>query len=361
MARDFYETTVVAPDAAGTVKALQGVKAYVVPRGAADFATAALDVPLYQDWQGVAQGPDPKTDGTGTNPITTGKSGAVRFWAEAPFEYDIVFQDTVAPARVDDRVGWNATAVGKGTLPTDRLAGDGNLTLKMLAAEVKRQLMPIGAVIEWWRPSDVVPPPDGFEIADGHAVNQHDFVGVAGTINMPNLVNVFVLGASLAKADGAGASSPGAAVGIRATGGSHTRNLSHGHNVAGVDHLHLVTAPDHLHGPGSLYTGDHAHNWGAWTGTANNVGDVNKTSGSVLFQRTPDHAHYVGGSTSVAGNLGIGGMTGAADRLLQSWSGGADRSLNTATTTTNWTGGDPGTEFRPQFVGLLRIVKVRWA
>src|SRR3954471_4558229 len=166
MARDFYETTVVAPDITGTVKALSGVKAYVVPRGATDLIVASADTPVFQDWQGVAQGPDPKTDGTGTNPITTGKSGAVRFWAEAPYEYDIVFQDTVVPARVDDRIGWNAMPAAKASFPADRLTGDGFLTLKMLAAEVKRQLMPIGAVIEWWRPSSSIAPPSGFEIAD---------------------------------------------------------------------------------------------------------------------------------------------------------------------------------------------------
>src|SRR4051794_40859941 len=105
MARDLYETTIALPDATGVLKALTGVRVYVVPRGAQDLNASLVDIFVADT--GVTRGPDQKAGATGTNPFVTGASGSVRFWAEGPAEYDIVFEDTAAPARVADRIGWN--------------------------------------------------------------------------------------------------------------------------------------------------------------------------------------------------------------------------------------------------------------
>jgi hypothetical protein len=349
-----YETTVALPDATGVLKALTGIKVTVVPRGAQDVAGSAITI--YQSDTGVTPGPDPKCGATGTNPMTTVASGGIRFWADGPAEYDLVFEDTQTPARIADRVGWNSVPAKAGSFPTSMLAGDKGITLKMLADEVARQQVPIGCVIEWWRPSGSgVPYPDGFELADGHVVNQHDFYGVSGAISTPNLQNVFVLGATVGKADGtAGGSADDLASsgpGINGKGGTNkAKNLAHGHAVPGVDHTHVA---------GSLSTGGHNHSVSASGTTGNgNRGMAMQLGGSAEAGTFLAHTHGVTvyGSASDVGNLGVGGSTGGMN-------GGA-ATTNSATSTTTWT--DPAVsgaavDFRPQYYGLLRLIKCRRA
>src|SRR4051812_12679909 len=99
MARDFYETTIALPDAVTLhVVALAGVKVSVVPRGASDVAGSVVDI-FTADFPNLTKH---------ANPFVTTSSGAVRFWADGPTEYDIVYEDTIVPARVADRIGWNA-------------------------------------------------------------------------------------------------------------------------------------------------------------------------------------------------------------------------------------------------------------
>lgn len=348
MARDLYETTVALPDATGVMKALSGVKVSVVPRGAQDLTASLVNV--YASDTGVTRGPDPKSGATGTNPMVTTASGAIRFWADAPYEYDLVFEDTQAPVRIADRVGWNAIPAKAGSIPTIALAEDGGITQRMLSAAVVRQQVPIGAVIEWWRPPTggiAVPVPDGFEVADGHAVSSHDFPGISGGISMPNLQNVFILGASVNKSDGAGADQGNAVTqgpGIRATGGSNAaKNLAHGHGVP---------LPQHYHNAGALTTGGHSH---AVATTAYESGSTVGpfVIGGGTLASNIHHTHDTYGGTDGAGNLGVGGNT--------DWVNNGDGlRLATATNSTTWNA-DPGVDFRPQFYGLLRIVKVRRA
>lgn len=362
--RDIYETTVTASGAGGALVPMAGVLVYVVPRGGVE--ADVNQVTVFQSDVGITQGPDPKSGATGVNPFTTGATGAVRFWANGPAELDLIFKDTVAPARIDDRVGWNAMPAHLGSIPTSMLAEDGGLKLAHLAEEIKRQQMQVGMVDDFWRPASSVPPPAGFEICDGHQVNSHDFPGIAGPINVPDLRNVFILGADPTKAHGAGATvgnGPANAPGIAGVGGSNAaRSFAHGHGVPGVDHLHLTTAPDHLHGAGALYTGNHSHGVSVTGNTGNgNRGQPFQLGGGAEAGAYLNHSHGVAasGGTDLAGNIGVGGTTGAADRSLAAWSGAADRSLNTATNSTTWTGGDPSGDFRPAFVGLLRIIKVK--
>lgn len=357
MSRDCYETTIALPDATASyvLKPLSAVKVSVVPRGATDIPGSLIDI--FPADIGLTKGPDPKTGATGTNPFTTGVSGSVRFWAEGPAEYDIVFEDTQTPARVTDRIGWNAIPAKAGSLATSVLALDGGIKQAHLSADVINQQVPIGGITDWWRPAAGVATPAGFEVADGRSV-AHEFPGVAGNVTLPNLQNCFILGATVGKADGSGAGAdnlPGSGPGIRGTGGSNAgRNLAHGHGVPGVDHLHLCHAADHLHGPGSLYTGNHAHG-AAMNPSTQYVAHYVAAGGATQISNR-DHVHAVW--TGEVGNIGIGGATAGADRSLDAWSGAADRSLNTGTNSTTWTA-DPGTDFRPYFVGLLRLIKVR--
>jgi hypothetical protein len=350
--------TIAQPDATGSMKALSGIQVSVYQR---DTTTP---VTIYRKRDGATQGPATEAGTTGgPNPFVTGASGQIEFWAEGPAEIDVAIADQQAPARIPARtIGWNALPAALGSYPTGMLAGDANLALSVLGADVIRQLAQIGQVIEWWRPNDQVPIPSGWVICDGRQVpaGQHDFAGIANqAINVPDLRNTFILGAVDTKLQGQGAAQTDLGTdgpGIAGSGGSNLgKNFAHGHGVPGVNHLH--TTADHLHGVGSLYTGNHNHGVaGAY------VSGHNRTyqfayggSEAVPFANSVSQCY---GGTDTAGNIGIGGTTGAADRALTT--SGADRALDSATNSTTWTA-NPGTDMRPRFFGLLRIMKVRRA
>jgi hypothetical protein len=364
MARDYYETTIALPDiaAGNAMKPLSGVKVSVVPRGATDIPNSLIDI--FPADTGLTKGPDPKSGASGTNPFTTGASGAVRFWAEGPAELDIVFEDLTVPARITDRIGWNCIPAKSGSIPTAYLALDGGIKQLHLSAEVVMQQVPIGGVIDWWRSASGVALPAGYEIADARSVQYETapaapgVAAVLATVTLPNLQNAFIVGATTTKPDGTGAdanNTPGGAPGIRGTGGSNApKNFAHGHGVAGVDHLHLCHSADHTHASGGLYTGGHSHAVGT-SATGYYVAHYVAAGGATQIANR-DHTHS--GWTDAPGNLGVGGNTAGADRSLDAWSGASDRSLNTGTYNTTWTA-DPGTEFRPYFYGLLKLIKVR--
>lgn len=344
MARDICQKTMTLPDSSGFLKALAGIQIAVYKRGTDDLAT------IYRRVTGTTEGPAPEIGASGTNPFITGATGAVEFWVEQG-QYDIDITDTQVPARItprsgSNRVGFEAMPAGAGGLPTSILAEDGELGIGFLADEVIRQMLPIGGQINWFRPSSSVPLPDGFVVPIGQtlASDQHQFAGVSGAVTLPDLRNVFILGASTSVTDGSGArqgDTAAEAPGIRGSGGSNAaKNFGHTHGVPGVDHLHFTTTPDHLHGPPSVSAGMGTASRGSPNGYAAGGGE------SVAFT---NHVHGISASAS---------YTGASDRGLGAWSGGADRSLNTTTNSISWTS-NPGTDFRPRFYGLLRIMKVK--
>lgn len=363
MARDVFQMTLSQPDpVTGVMKALSGIRISAFKRGTTDLAT------IYQRPIGATQGPTPEAGATGgPNPFATGVSGSAEFWADGPVEYDVEVVDTQAPARIPPRsgagaIGWNAFAAAPASVPTSILALDSGLTLGSLAADVFRQMAQIGQVIEWWRPAASVPVPLGWVICDGQQIpaGQHEFVGMtAQAINVPDLRNVFILGADPTKPQSQGANqgnAPTDGPGIAGTGGSNAAmNFAHGHGVPGIAHLHAGV--DHLHGVGSLYTGTHGHGTTqAYVSGHNRVfGPAYGGGEAAAFANSVSQLY---GAIDAVGNIGIGGTTGAADRALTT--GANDRSLNTATNSTTWTA-DPGSDIRPRFVGLLRIMKVRRA
>ena len=369
MARDIFEMTVTQPDATGVMKALSGIKATVYVRN------TTTPVNVFRASDGTTQGPIVEAGASGgPNPFITGASGEIAFWADGPAEIDVLLEDTVAPPRIPSRrIGFNAIGAAAGSFPTAMLAGDASIALASMAADVLRQVAQIGEVIDWWRPNDSVPIPTGFVLCDGRQVpaGQHDFAGLSQqAINVPDLRNMFILGAVPAtageaaaaqgpvnKAYGTGAGqgdTAAVAPGIGGTGGSNAaKNFAHGHGVPGVSHTH--TTADHLHGVGSLYTGNHAHTvGGAYVSQHNRVfGPAYGGGEAAAFANSVSQCY---GQTDAVGSIGIGGTTGAADRALTTT--GPSVSLNTATNSTTWTL-DPGTDVRPRFYGLLKLMKVR--
>jgi hypothetical protein len=241
--RDHYMSTVTSVDGTGTLKALSGVQVFVYLPGTTTTAT------IYSGKTGAS---------TKANPILTDATGLIEFYAEYG-EYDIKFADTTVPARIATKtVSWNAVSAADGAIPTAKIGQDNGLGLATLADDVNRQMLPIGAVIDWWRPTSSFPVPDGFEIPLGQTINpdSHDF-DTGGPIVLPDLRNKFILGADPYKANGTNstvgngtAASGGAhpnAPGIAGTGGSNAaKDLTHQHSVPG--HRHGVTDPGHSHG-----------------------------------------------------------------------------------------------------------------
>lgn len=365
MARDVFHMTVSTPVSVkattgpdvSVLQPLAGVSVSVYKRG------TTQTVQIFQRPTGATEGPTPESGCTGgPNPFTTGVSGNVEFWCDGAQELDVLIHDVTAPARITDRtIGWNPLGVAVGSMPSSILAQDGALALANMGPDVTRQWSQIGQVIEWWRPNSTISPPAGWEICDGHQIpaGSHDFPGMSNqAINVPDLRNVFILGADPTKAHASGANQGNAgtdAPGVAGKGGTNAAfNFAHGHGVPGVDHIH--TTADHLHGVGSLYTGNHQHTGGSLYTSGHNRAYGAAFGGGEAFAFQNSISGIGGGYCDLAGNIGIGGTTGAADRTLST--SGADRALATATNSTTWTA-NPGTDMRPQFVGLLRLIKVR--
>lgn len=324
MARDVFQMTIADPDNAANdeLLAMEGVQVTVFARGTTN------PVSLYQRPTGVTQGPTPETGAAGgPNPFTTGATGDVEFWCDAPAELDIFIHDTIVPARVPDRTyGWNAFPAAGQSVPSSIIRPDGGLGLGACGADITRQFIQIGQVIDWWRPANTppVPIPAGFEICDGHQVlaANHAFPGVAGDINVPDLRNMFILGATTAKADGAGAGGTDVATdapGIRGTGGSQA---------------HVLTPAQ---------TAMKAHDHGGATG-ADRADHVHSTHG-----HTPPATIDGGSAYNVSGAVEAGantsGRSNVHDHIIPSTADANGAAHNNM----------------PKFVGLLKLIKVRWS
>jgi hypothetical protein len=64
-------------------------------------------------------------------------------------------------------------------------------------AGLQTALVPVGAVIDWYRPSSTTPVPAGFMICNGDKVN--DAQSPMNNVNVPNLIDKFVMGVTPAR------------------------------------------------------------------------------------------------------------------------------------------------------------------
>jgi hypothetical protein len=260
-----------------------------------------------------------------------------------------------------------------GSIPTSALVPDAGILQSHLAAEVVNNEVPIGGVIDWWRPVATVPVPPGFEICDGHSVTPHDFPNVTGSVTLPDLRNTFILGADVAKTDGAGAggSSSDAAAdapGIRGTGGSNAHTLTtsqlatHSHGgatVAGLSGTENTTlSHQHTGGTGGMsVNASHLHgaapgyNFIMTPGTSGNQG-VQSGSGAVVVAVQLGTAPASGSTTNSTNTDHTHGFTTNAG-------GPAAHSHNIPALTINPDGSGSAHNNMPKWAGLLRIMKVR--
>lgn len=126
----------------------------------------------------------------------------------------------------------NSTHLAAGSVTSASIA-DGAITNAKLASAQ----MPLGTVIQWWRPSTSVALPTGWVVPTGQTLDstQHDYGSF--NITLPDLRNKFVLGATLTNPGPDVASAPA----IGQLGGSQVANLAHSHHITGS---HIVKVGD---------------------------------------------------------------------------------------------------------------------
>lgn len=195
--------------------------------------------------------------------------------------------------------------------------------------------VPVGAVIDWWRPDATFPIPEKFAIADGSVVS--DPQSPLHGYTLPDLTDTFVRGVT----------DPAA---IGSTGGA----TNHGHDVYQPSHAHTYSvAHDH---PAESTPGHH-HGWatyfnGAWysftsptTWTAITSGGERGSSGDPwisIARESPDQVDLYTNTESVTVDLN------AYD----------PGSRDTSTAPADTLNADPA-DHLPPWVGLLKLVRIR--
>lgn len=388
--RDYFSYTVILADTAdldnqqnAKLKALSGVSWSVQSVDSAGNTSSAT---IYSGRTGSAT----------SNSGTTTANGLIEFWAE-PGEYRVNITD--AANRISSKsLTWSSVPGQDGSIPGDFISNDNKLDLPTLGDDIKRQLVPVGAVIDWWRPDVSVNVPSGFAICEGQSISSsnHDF-GTGQAITLPDLRNKFVIGANKNNSDASSGSvgtSASNAPGIRGEGGSNgTKDLTHTHTVYKHNHtLSTSSGRATFSAPSYSFSGNamnlsHHHNlyndydshrimWRT-KNTATNGNRVvtniydntqgvntsgydidfafdyrNLTTGVVAdtgWDTTPTGTVSYSSGGSIGGKAGLADGTGVRD---------GDTDVSTSPATANITNTH---DFRPAYVGLLKIMKVKWS
>lgn len=197
---------------------------------------------------------------------------------------------------------------------------------------LESSVIPVGTVVNWWRPSVGYPLPNNWVVCDGRTITDHSFG--TGSIVLPDLRNHFVLGADPNRADGsvAPANDQITPPGIRGVGGSSYRSFNHTHSIGGDgnhSHQHIYPFTDDLSfiGPNADFL-DYRGNVSAGPTTTKAV--VRYVLGNRISSNVQSSRYIV--TSTIAGSHTHGGTTGSA-------LGSQD--------------------IKPAYVGLLFIIKVK--
>lgn len=218
--------------------------------------------------------------------------------------------DSDAPLSPVDRIGSVPYALTAGTAPG---------------------VVPVGSIIDWFRPDTSMSPPDGWKICDGTAVTDpaSPFNGLA----VPDLRGRFVRGlVDLNSSYGAGSPLP-------ETGGADSHVLTHQHGISSLPaHTHAITS-DGSHG--------HPANLGDAQGhiTTNPIQGHGSGAFYVINEigPGPNCTHNLPVNVGSAGAHNHGGATGGA---IAQGAGSTDFA-------------SPGFDNKPPFVGLLKIIRIK--
>lgn len=374
---------------------------------------------------------DARSGGNETSGGVTAYNGVIEFWAD-PGEYKISISDP--SSRIGDQdIFWSSVSGQEGGIPGTKISndnalisnqiqdgaiatvdigdsqvtnaklsstavtsskivngtiatadiGDSQITNAKLADEVSRQLIPIGAVIDWWRPDSSISVPSGFVVCSGGTITSgnHDF-GTGASITVPDLRNKFILGASTAITEGvaatagaAGASEadPTNAPGISGKGGTNgVRDLTHTHSVPA--HLHAASGATITIASGTAgtpagsvntltaaYDADGIQRTFYVTTDANNGTSAGTVVGAGWTSGEPKFPKYVGGgaasySTFTGSELANHGHAGSTITGNVGAGVNGDAAMVTGAASANITAVH---DFRPSYYGLLKIMKVK--
>jgi len=166
--------------------------------------------------------------------------------------------------------------------------------IRAQVAESALNGVPIGTVLDWWRPNSEWPVPDGFKVCDGTEVSDED--SPLNGISVPDLRDKFILGVSNVNDIGV--------VGGQ-TNHAHNVDINHDHAVSftsasgihshDIDppiqqtstsglHSHSVDIPNYTASLSTEYAGSHNHEWSwLYTDSANH-----RQWGTYLSDGTPE-------------------------------------------------------------------------
>lgn len=247
-----------------------------------------------------------------------------------------------------------------GSIGSAELASESVTTAKIAPHSVGKDqldlnIVPIGTVIQWYRPTGSVSLPTGWEICDGRAWSDISNSWGINSGAIPDLRNKFVLGASVS-GTGSSASTP---PDIGQPGGNHEQNLAHSHGV--YDHSHSV--PSHNHSIDS--DGSHKHRWitETWDSNGSLIGtqlvDALQRGSAVPgaegtrqclyvggLNRNQAHGEQVNAPMETVGPHSHGGLTGSSSVLSTAASGSSTADALGIL------------DKRPSYVGLLMLMRV---
>jgi hypothetical protein len=244
---------------------------------------------------------------------------------------------------------------------------DGIIGINHFSNAVFETLAPLGMVVPWFRPTTSVPLPPGWVIANGQTVApaNHSWGG-GGSVTVPDLRNRFVLGAATDGVDNTSlpnsAPSEATSSSIR-YGGANVKALNHSHTVPG--HTHSVSAHSHTvgaHNHGIISDGNHSHGMrsrmNGWEQGGHNFRDILGTIYSNNLQSL-----YVGGfnqgqyddAVPVSGAHAHSGATGLSSPFATDVA-----TATTSSTPVTTDGVNQAQDIRPNYVGLLYIIKVKY-
>ena len=247
-----------------------------------------------------------------------------------------------------------------------KLVGDPVAALDAAPKQYVDQTLPIGIIMMW---GAAAPPANGrWLLCDGlpvqtasypelFAVIGYTWGGSGGTFNTPPLAGKFPVGTDATRAIGATGGSADSSLPAH----THTANHDHGGgstNSVDLNHLHAVE--DHLHHPPAITVA--AHNHGPGQGPAY----VTYSPGSgqaIAWGEGPEIA--TPGATDNATPTASAGMTGAADRPLDTgWMDRSNAHSHTATVpawngSTSQAGVAPAGTNMPPYVSVPYIIRCK--
>ncbi len=221
---------------------------------------------------------------------------------------------------------------------------DGAITKAHFApgVEAPAGTVPIGAVIDWWRPSASVQPPYGYVIADGRTIS--DPASPLNGYATPNLTGKFVRGEASVPTSGF------------TTGGAS----NHGHTVGVPAHAHSYSVAAHSHGTTVSSNGDHRHQWSRFNG---------EDWYSIENGAETRVIDWGDGFDSEGEGIWALAINNRSSHSFQTWSAGSHNHTVTAgaaagSTATTGNGGQAqvntqSSDSAPPYVGLLKLIRIK--